>query len=214
MRKLMVGVAALFLIAVVLVLAACDAELAQSVERQEPFSSRRESEDGIAVQWSGYTAGYEPGEQAAVETTFTNNSDQVWPVRFCLALLARRAGEVEIIGLEEREFDLDPGVGQSSEVSFQIPAGLEPGAYGLSLVVRRPGGPMVDVIAIRVGATDATFPPITAEETGAALTACLPGEAMGIEIPGPNESVPLPLRVLAHTGEPGHRVIGMLRLDN
>jgi hypothetical protein len=176
------GTVAVTLIAVAVALAACETELVETVERREPFSSQRESEDGIVVQWSGYTAGYEPGEEAAVEAAFTNNSDQIWSVRFCLQLLDRRQGDMEIIGLDERGFGLDPGVGQSSEVAFRVPADLEPGAYGLALVVQRPGGPMVDVIAIQIGETGAAFAPVTAQENKASLAACLPGAAMGIDV--------------------------------
>jgi hypothetical protein len=183
MRRSMPGTAVLLLVAVVLALVACDVELVKTVERREPFSSQRESENGIMVRWSGDTTGHEPGEQTTVDTRFANNSEEIWAVRFCLQLLNRQASDVEIIGLEEREFHLDPGVGQSSEVTFQVPAGLEPGAYGLALVVHRPGGPMVDVVAIRVGTADAAFGPVTSEETDSALAACLAGGTQESRLP-------------------------------
>jgi hypothetical protein len=186
MRRSIIGIAAVLLMVLAGVLVAVGTGLGGTAIRREPFSSQRESGDGIMVKWSGFTAGHQPGEQATVETTFANNADQVWPVRFCLQLLDRQEDRVEIMRMDEREFSLAPGVAQSGQISFEIPAGLEPGAYGLSLVVQRPGGPMVDAVAIRVGTTDAVFGPVSSEETNAALLACLPAADVGTKVPGPN----------------------------
>jgi hypothetical protein len=214
MDRDMIPKMALAALAALLMLVACGTEVDAPAENREPFTSRRESENGIVVEWSGYTAGHEPGEEVSIGMTLTNNTEQVWPVRFCIQLLDREDDELEITRLETREFRLDPGVGQSNDVPVEFPMDLEPGGYGLSLVMERPGGPMVDVIAIRVLRADADFDPLGSEEVDAAIAACLPTAGTAIEVPAPNDRVTLPLRVLAHVGEPGGTVTALLRLES
>ncbi len=144
-------------------------------EARQPFSARRESEDGAVVAWSGYTDGYEPGAEATFEITIKNETDQEWPGRYCLQLLAPQTPLV-IATLEQRPFTLEPGVGFSDTITVQFPQGLDAGGYGLSLAVRRPGGPMVDLVPIQVGETDEERRPATQDDTDAALEACAPVE--------------------------------------
>jgi hypothetical protein len=89
-------------------------------EAGEPFSARRESEDGAIVAWSGYTAGYEPGAQAQFDITIKNETDQTWRGRYCLQLLDRQLPKV-IATLEQREFTLEPGVGFPDTITVRFP---------------------------------------------------------------------------------------------
>ena len=60
----------------------------------EPFSARRESEDGAVVAWSGLTNGYIPGAEAKFDITISNETDKVWHGRFCLQLMDQQLPEV------------------------------------------------------------------------------------------------------------------------
>jgi hypothetical protein len=149
---------------------------------REPFSARAESEDGAIVAWSGYTEGYEPGAEETFEVTIQNETDQRWHGRYCLQLLDRQLPEV-IATLEQRAFTLDSGVGFSDELTVRIPGDLDEGTYGLSMAVRRPGGPMVDLVPIGVGETDEVRQATTQQDMDASLEACPPvvGDSEGAE---------------------------------
>jgi hypothetical protein len=137
----------------------------------EPFSARAESEDGTIVAWSGYTEGYEPGAEATFDITIQNETDQSWEGRYCLQLLDRQLPKV-VATLEQRAFTLDSGVGFSDEITVQFPGEMGEGTYGLSLAVRRPGGPMVDLVPVRVGETDEVRRATTQRDMDASLEAC------------------------------------------
>jgi hypothetical protein len=149
-------------------------------EVREPFSARTESKDGAVVAWSGYTEGYEPGAEAEFDITIKNETDQSWRGRYCLQLLDRQLPKV-VATLEQREFTLDSGVGFSDTIAVRFPEGLGEGAYGLSLAVRRPGGPMVDLVPIQIGETDAVRRATTQRDMDASLEACPPVEGAETE---------------------------------
>jgi hypothetical protein len=142
-------------------------------EAREPFSARRESHDGAIVAWSGYTQGYEPGGKAEFDITIKNETDQSWHGRYCLQLLDPELPQV-IATLEQHGFILEPGLGFSDIITVQFPEDLGDGAYGLSMAVRRPGGPMVDLVPIQVGETDQVRGPTTKLDMDASLEACPP----------------------------------------
>ena len=176
----------------------------------EPFSARRESGGGFIVEWSGNTRGHEPGQTSIFETTITNESGQNWQGRYCLQLLAKDGAEPSVSTLDMRPFELEPGVGFSTSIEAQMPQALDPGAYGLSLVVRRPGGPMVDLVPIQVGDTSEEYGTTTQRDMDAAAEACPPLTGEAIEIPQPGATVVLPIHILAHVGEPGQSLSAWL----
>lgn len=141
----------------------------------EPFTARRESGDGAIVAWSGDTAGYEPGVEATFGLTITNQTGESWHGRYCLQLMDGDSHQV-IATLEQREFTLEPGVGFSDAIEVEFPEALDPGTYGLSLAVRRQGGPMVDLVPIQVGDTDEVRRAATQQDMDASLAACPPVE--------------------------------------
>jgi len=142
----------------------------------EPFSARRESEDGAIVAWSGSTKGYIPGAETKFNISIKNETDQIWSGRFCLQLLDQQLPEV-ITTLEQRPFILEPGVGFSDTITVRFPQDLGEGAYGLSLAVRRPAGPMVDLVPIQIGETGEVRRTTTQQDMDASLEACPPVEA-------------------------------------
>ena len=142
-------------------------------EAREPFSARRESGEGAIVAWGGYTEGYVPGAEEAFDVTIQNETGQLWHGRYCLQLLDQELPQV-IATLEQREFTLEPGVGFSDVITVRLPEDLDAGAYGLSLAVRRSGGPMVDLVPIQVGETDQERRLTTQRDMDAALEACAP----------------------------------------
>jgi hypothetical protein len=161
------------LILLVLVATACgSSEATPTDEVRERFSARRESETGLIVAWQGYTEGYQPGEEAIFGVTFTNETEQTWRGRFCLQLLQRQGSHVTVASLEQRPFTLQSDLGFSTDLVVKFPAHLADGAYGLSLVVRSPQGPMVDLVPIQVGETAATYGVATQRDMDAALEAC------------------------------------------
>ena len=149
-------------------------------EARQPFSARRESWDGAIVAWSGYTEGYEPGMEAEFDITIKNETEEAWQGRYCLQLLDPRFSQV-VATLEQREFSLERGVGFSDTIDVQFPQALEDGVYGLSLAVRRSGGPMVDLVPIRVGETDEPRRATTLRALDAALEACPPVQGAELE---------------------------------
>jgi hypothetical protein len=159
--------------AVMVGLAGCSTPPTPEPETREPFSARRESEDGAIVFWSGFTAGYEPGQEDEFELQIENQTGEAWEGRFCLQLLAQDAPLV-LHTLEQRDFTLEPGVGFSDTLTVRLPETLDDGVYGLSMVVRRSGGPMVDLIPVQVGEAEGDRGPTTQADMDAALEACPP----------------------------------------
>ena len=140
---------------------------------REPFASTRETGDGAVVGWEGYTGGYDPGAEASFDITIKNESKETWQGRFCLQLLDRQMPQV-IATLEQRPFVLEPGMGFSDQITVQFPHELDEGAYGLSLAVRRPAGPVVDLVPVQVGESDEVRRPTTQQDMDASLEACPP----------------------------------------
>ena len=67
-------------------------------------------------------------------------------------------------------------------MEVEFPEALDPGAYGLSLAVRRAGGSMVDLVPIQVGDTDEPGPAATQQDMDASLAACPPVEGTAQEL--------------------------------
>ena len=168
-----IGLSMLLLTITVLLATGCRPQ--QTTPVPEPFSARRESEEGAIVAWSGDTCGYEPGEDASFILTIDNQTDQNWYGRYCLNLMEGQSDQV-ITTLAQRPFELQPGVGFSYTVTVQLPDDLDNGAYGLSLAVRRPGDAMVDLVPIQVGETEKVRRETTQQDTNASLAACPPVE--------------------------------------
>ncbi len=178
----LVGQLLLLMIVTALLAVGCStsagAPQAPAEPERESFSARRESEDGAVVAWSGYVEGYEPGAEADFDVSITNETDQTWDGRYCLQLMSNEQPMV-LATLEQRPFTLASGVGFSDTLTVQFPEVLDDGAYGLSLVVRKPGHPMVDMVPILVGEADLEHR-VTQEDMDAALEACPPvGEPRG-----------------------------------
>ena len=169
MRLLMLLSVAALLVAGCSVSAAGEANPTE--EPPQPFSARRESDSGAVVEWSGHVEGYEPDEEATFNIAIENKTGEAWPGRFCLQLMDGELPQV-IATLEQRPFNLEDGVGFSDTITVTFPENLDEDAYGLSLVVRGPAGPTVDLVPITVGETDAERRPATQEDMDAALEAC------------------------------------------
>jgi hypothetical protein len=165
----------MLLILMALLAAGCSASAGTPIpeeQERESFSSRRESADGAVVYWSGYVEGFEPAMEAGFDVAITNETGQAWSGRYCLQLMSNDQPLV-LATLEQRPFELEPGVGFSDTLTVQFPEPLDDGAYGLSLVVRKPGDPMVDMVPILVGEADLEHRG-TQEDMDAALEACPP----------------------------------------
>ena len=184
--KTHIGIIALCLVIVILVTTGCEIPTSElqtpPSEGKEQFSARAESEDGAIISWSGKTR-YEPGAEAEFDLTIKNETDWDWHGRYCLQLLAGQSHKV-VATLEQREFTLEPGVGFSETIRIRMPESLGPGAYGLSMAVRRPAGPMVDLVSIQVGGTNEVRRATTQQDMDASLAACPP-------VDGANEIVEL-----------------------
>jgi len=63
-------------------------------------------------------------------------------------------------------------MGFSETITVRFSEALSEGAYGLSLAVRRSGGPMVDVVPIQIGETDGVRRATTQQDIDASLEAC------------------------------------------
>ena len=148
-------------------------ESTQPPVEREPFSSRAESGDGIIVSWSGFTNGYLTGKDDSVEITLENQTDQPWKGGLCILL---QSGQLPTVlnMLGEQDFNVDSGSGFSDTLSIQIPETVEAGAYGLTLVVHKPGNPLVNLVPIQIGDTETVRDPATQEDLDAALAACPP----------------------------------------
>jgi hypothetical protein len=86
-----------------------------------------------------------------------------------------------ITTLEQRPFVLKPGVGFSDQIAVRFPEDLDAGAYGLSLAVRRPAEPMVDLVPIQVGESDEVRRATTQRDMDASLNACPPVAGVDLE---------------------------------
>jgi hypothetical protein len=139
----------------------------------DPFAARTASEDGAIVSWGGDSAGYEPGVESVFDLRIQNETNQVWRGRYCLQLLAGQA-EYVIATLAQNPFTLEPGMSLSETLQVRFPEGLAADVYGLALVVQRPGGPLVGLTPIQVGATDEMRQTTTQRDMDAALAACPP----------------------------------------
>jgi hypothetical protein len=169
-----VGRLLLLMVITAVVAAGCNASggapQAPAEPERESFSARRQTEDGAIVKWGGFVEGYEPGMEASFDVSITNETDRVWDGRYCLQLMSNQQPMV-LATLEQRPFTLESGVGFSDTLTAQFPETLDDGAYGLSLVVRRPGHPMVDMVPIQIGEADLEHR-VTQEDMDAALEAC------------------------------------------
>jgi hypothetical protein len=183
----------LLVVSVILLAAGCGTPTGKprtsTEDVRQPFSARAESADGAIVAWSGFTTGYEPGAQEEFDVTIKNEIGQNWRGRYCLLLLDGQLPKV-IATLAQREFTLEPSMGFSSAITVRLPEGLDEGVYGLSLAVRRPAGPMVDLVPIQVGETDEVRRATTQWDMDASLGACPPVE-------GANEVIELAKAELA-----------------
>jgi hypothetical protein len=171
--------ATLFILLVVVttsLVASCGTEAEPvPVAVRHPFDMEITSEDGSLVTWDGYTDGYFPGETETTRLGVKNGTDQPWFGRICLSLLEPRPSDV-VLPLEEREFTLAPGDGFQDIVSFQFPADLPVGRYGLTMVIHQPAGPVVAVTSIQIeegGEPEINrLPPAGTWPSEAALQAC------------------------------------------
>lgn len=156
--------------------AACGIETGPvPVAVRHPFDMEITSENGSHVTWEGYTDGYLPGETETARLSVMNGTDRPWLGRICISLLEGRPSGV-VLPLKEREFSLAPGNGFQDTVSFQFPADLPAGKYGLTMVIHQPAGPVVTVTTIQVegsGEPEANrLPPAGTWPSEAALEAC------------------------------------------
>ena len=153
MTKRSAQCAVVVLIIVALLFTACSTSVSDTKMR-DPFSARSVGEDGIVVEWSGYTEGYQPNpgpdDRYTVDLSFKNESDTEWRGRVCFSLLD---GQDVVAELGQREFVLDPGAAMGTPHVLSFPAELAQGAYGLTLVVHKPEGPIVNTVTIRIGDT-------------------------------------------------------------
>ena len=160
----------------VLCAAACNSSNVGS-EARDAFAARASSENGIIVEWRGYTRDYQPGGQPwqkeKVELRFENDSEERWKAKYCIQLLDTQD---VVANLGKREFVLDPGAAMETPHYLEFPRDLEldKGAYGLALVVHRPQGTFVNNVTIRIGETDEIYRPKASPENGA-LAACPQG---------------------------------------
>ncbi len=174
-RVKMLGWAAMLLGLVAVVGVGCrvlaDAPTVPEPEERPTFSASREWETGAFVEWSGYTEGYKPGAKATFDMTIRNQTEDGWPGRFCLQLVDFDRQAV-VSTLEQQPFNLEPGLGFAQSITVQFPEHLDASAYGLSLVVRTPHGPSVDLVRITVGETVVARGTVSQADLDAALEAC------------------------------------------
>ncbi len=174
-RRAAMGWFLLLLSAAVLVTSGCNTSALGAEQPTEappqPFSARRAYENGAIVEWSGYVEGYEPGAEASFDISIKNETGEDWPGRFCLQLMDGDRPAV-LATLEQRPFNLQPGLGFSDTITVTFPESLDEGAYGLSLVVRAPHGPTVDLVPITVGETDEERGTASQRDMDAAVEAC------------------------------------------
>ena len=144
-----------------------------TMKAREPFSARRASGDGAVIAWSGFVNGYNTGATEEFVITLENNTNVPWQGRYCLQLMDHQSPQV-ITPLGQREFHLEPSNSFSDILTTQLPENLDEGAYDLSLVVRKPGSPMVDLIPIQIGRANDVRRVATRQSIDASLEACPP----------------------------------------
>ena len=164
----------LFAFAVLSLVAACGPSDGSSPDLAERnlFSVQTASKDGSQVRWIAYDNGYQPGASETMDISVSNNTDQAWHGRLCVQLL-EPAPSLAVHPLAEQAIDLEPGVGFEDTMNIVIPDDLQPGTYGLALVVHRPAGPGVNVVSIQVGDSGEELP-VDSWSTEPALQACPP----------------------------------------
>jgi hypothetical protein len=161
----------LLMIALGLILGSACAQAERPVSGlSDPFSARIESEDGLVVKWNGFSDGYKPGGSATVDIGIENGTSKPAELRYCMQLLDERD---LLTSLAQNDVTLQPAGAFGTSVVLNIPQDLRVGAYGLALVVRRPAGPLVNTVTIKVGDTTATYAPEPSADD-AALAACPP----------------------------------------
>lgn len=134
-----------YMIALSLLLAACNAFFPAPQSGQppqqgqpsqlfpsDPFVATAEGGDGIFVEFRGFSRGFHPGDEVAYNLDAHNGSGAAWQARYCLLLLDR-AGVVA--NLAQEDFSLRPDEGFGAMIVVSLPAALEPGAYGLRLLI-------------------------------------------------------------------------------
>jgi hypothetical protein len=99
---------------------------------RNPFSLRTEGEDGIFVEWSGNSAGHDPGGESAFDIRLVNQGDQTWSGEYCFQLLDM---DEVVITFEQSGFSLTPGDAISTPIWVLFPDELVEGSYGLALVI-------------------------------------------------------------------------------
>jgi hypothetical protein len=144
-----------------------------TMKAREPFSARRVSGDGVVIAWSGFVNGYKNGSTEEFVITLENNTNVSWQGGYCLQLMNRQLLQV-ITPLGQREFNLEPSNSFSDVLTTQLPENLDEGTFDLALVVRKPGGPMVDLIPIQIGRANDVHRATTRQDIDASLEACPP----------------------------------------
>jgi hypothetical protein len=99
---------------------------------QNAFSLSQKGEEGTQVGLVGYTVGYQLGESYTLGFTLNNSSSAPWTGSYCLQLLSQEGIEAT---LAQDDFNLQAGQGFSRDLDLQIPENIEPGPYGLALVI-------------------------------------------------------------------------------
>jgi len=139
-------------VALVASLAACgraDADAVDVAERT-PFDIEVVGEDGTSASLEAYSDGYRPGTTDTLRLGVRNGTDGPWPGCVCVQLLSPEP-DGTVTPLAEEAFDLPSGGGWQREIEVQLPADLEPGTYGLALVIQSPTGPSTSVTTVHVG---------------------------------------------------------------
>jgi len=121
--------------ALALLITSCTAPV--EVEEQgssmtDPFFSRSEDENGIVLEWSGFTGGHQPGEGSAIKLVLHNGSQDVWQGSYCIQLLDPQS---IVATLKQGEFSLQPGKDWGMQETILFPDDLSGGDYGLVLVI-------------------------------------------------------------------------------
>ena len=139
---------ALLLVVLAMVIAGCAAPAdvkEQWGDLTDPFSSRTEGENGIVVEWSGFTHGHQPGEGSAFVLVLRNGSHDVWQGRYCIQLLDSQS---VVATLKRGEFSLQPRKDWGMQETIRFPDVLSEGTCGLALVIP---GRLSTVETIQVG---------------------------------------------------------------
>jgi len=144
--------------------------VSSNAAERHPFSLNIVSGEGAEVRWEGNSDGYRPDTTETMHLVARNNTRQSWDGRICVQLLEPRPSAV-INALAQQDFVLEPAGGFTQDVVVDLPQQLQPGSYGLALVVQTPTGPLMEVIVVRVG--EGAREPFRGEwPTEAALAAC------------------------------------------